>query len=67
MTTMASTVATLRQELPEVLVIVGGASVNGEYAASIGADGYAPDAVSAVKLVDSLLAHTPEHETERRA
>lgn len=67
MTTMASTVATLRRELPEVLVIVGGASVNGEYAASIGADGYAPDAVGAVKLVDSLLARTPEHETERRA
>jgi 5-methyltetrahydrofolate--homocysteine methyltransferase len=40
----------------EVKVIVGGAPVTLEYAQEIGADGYAPDAVSAVKLVHQLMA-----------
>lgn len=38
-----------------VKIIVGGAPVTGEYAASIGADGYAPDAVSAVDLARSVM------------
>jgi 5-methyltetrahydrofolate--homocysteine methyltransferase len=38
-----------------VKVIVGGAPVTEEYAREIGADGYAPDAVGAVKLVRTLL------------
>jgi 5-methyltetrahydrofolate--homocysteine methyltransferase len=39
----------------QVKVIVGGAPLTEEYAQSIGADGYAPDASRAVKLAKSLL------------
>ncbi len=39
-----------------VKVLVGGAPVNQEWAESIGADGYAEDAMGAVKLAKSLMA-----------
>ncbi|MEJ2013984.1 MAG: corrinoid protein, partial [Anaerolineales bacterium] len=39
----------------KVKVIVGGAPVTQEFADEIGADGYAPDAASAVRLAKSLL------------
>lgn len=39
-----------------VKVIVGGASVTERFANEIGADGYGPDAASAVEVVKSLLA-----------
>jgi len=39
-----------------VKVIVGGAPVTQEYADSIGADGYAPDASSAVEISEKLLS-----------
>jgi 5-methyltetrahydrofolate--homocysteine methyltransferase len=39
----------------KVRVIVGGASVTQDFADSIGADGYAPDAISAVDKVKQLL------------
>jgi 5-methyltetrahydrofolate--homocysteine methyltransferase len=38
-----------------VKIIVGGAPVNTDYAKEIGADGYAPDAASAVGLAKELL------------
>mgnify|MGYP001591457842 CR=1 FL=1 len=38
-----------------VKVMVGGAPVTSRYAADIGADGYAPDAASAVDLAKQLL------------
>ena len=38
-----------------VKVIVGGAPVTEEYAADVGADGYAPDAGSATRLAKALL------------
>jgi 5-methyltetrahydrofolate--homocysteine methyltransferase len=41
--------------LPGVKVVVGGAPITQEFADEIGADGYAPDAASAVDLVRSLL------------
>jgi 5-methyltetrahydrofolate--homocysteine methyltransferase len=47
---MKDVVAAVRADLPGVKVIVGGAPVTAEYAASIGADGYAPDAGSAVDV-----------------
>jgi 5-methyltetrahydrofolate--homocysteine methyltransferase len=48
---MKDVVAAVRAaDLPGVKVIVGGAPVTAEYAASIGADGYAPDAASAVEV-----------------
>jgi 5-methyltetrahydrofolate--homocysteine methyltransferase len=37
-------------------VIVGGAPITQEYADAIGADGYAKDSSSAVRLVAELLA-----------
>jgi len=40
----------------KVKTIVGGAPVTEKFAKDIGADGYAPDAASAVDLVKSLLA-----------
>jgi 5-methyltetrahydrofolate--homocysteine methyltransferase len=39
-----------------VRVMVGGAPVTAEFAAAIGADGYAPDAGAAVEVARSLLA-----------
>jgi 5-methyltetrahydrofolate--homocysteine methyltransferase len=39
----------------QVKVIVGGAPVTAEYAAKIGADGYAPDASQAASLAKSLV------------
>ena len=40
----------------QVKVMIGGAPVSQEYADDIGADGYAPDAASAVKLAKRLMA-----------
>jgi 5-methyltetrahydrofolate--homocysteine methyltransferase len=40
-------------------VVVGGAPVTAEYAQAIGADGFAPDAAGAVRLVRELLALEP--------
>ena len=40
----------------QVKVMIGGAPVSQEYADEIGADGYAPDAASAVKLAERLVA-----------
>jgi 5-methyltetrahydrofolate--homocysteine methyltransferase len=45
---MKEVVAAVRADLPDVKVIVGGAPVTQDYADQIGADGYAPDAGSAV-------------------
>jgi len=41
-----------------VKVIIGGAPVTESYAAQIDADGYAPDAASAVDLTKRLLGET---------
>ena len=40
----------------KVKIIVGGASVNQEFADSIGADGYAPEAGSAVEWAKKIFA-----------
>jgi 5-methyltetrahydrofolate--homocysteine methyltransferase len=42
--------------VPSVKVIIGGAPVTEDFAKEIGADGYAPDAASAVDVVDKLIA-----------
>lgn len=39
----------------QVKVIVGGAPLSEEWAAKVGADGYAPDAISGVKIVKGML------------
>jgi 5-methyltetrahydrofolate--homocysteine methyltransferase len=43
----------------EVKVVIGGAPVTAEFAVSIGADGYAPDAASAVKVAARLVGTDP--------
>ncbi len=57
MPAMQATVAVLRaSDLRDLKLIVGGAPVTEAFARGIGADGYAPDASSAVALVRSLVA-----------
>ena len=43
-------------DLPDLKVMVGGAAVTKEFAEQIGADGWAPDAASAVILARRLVA-----------
>jgi 5-methyltetrahydrofolate--homocysteine methyltransferase len=53
---MKDVVAAIRAaDLGDVKVIIGGAPVTAEYAASIGADGYAPDAASAVETAKTAV------------
>jgi 5-methyltetrahydrofolate--homocysteine methyltransferase len=53
---MEATVSALREAGPvRVKVMIGGAPVTSAYAQSIGADGYAPDASSAVALARRLV------------
>ena len=58
MTGMKTVIDTLKadQETAGVKVMVGGAPLTQEYADSIGAAGYAPDASSAVDLANDLLS-----------
>jgi 5-methyltetrahydrofolate--homocysteine methyltransferase len=41
----------------DVLTMIGGAPVTQNYATEIGADGYAPDAASAVDVAKKLMAN----------
>ena len=52
---MEETVRLLHKELPGVQVMVGGAVLTEEYAADIGADAYAGDAMGAVRIADSVF------------
>jgi 5-methyltetrahydrofolate--homocysteine methyltransferase len=53
---MADVVKALREKnIDDVKVIIGGAPITQNYAEEIGADGYAPDAASAVDLVKDIL------------
>lgn len=56
MPAMKETAAKIKQEADSPKVMVGGAPVTDEFAKEIGADGYAPDAASAVDLARTLLA-----------
>ena len=51
---MEETIAELRK-VSDCKVVVGGAVLTEEYAASIGAEHYAPNAVSAVNYVNSVF------------
>ncbi|MEG1775642.1 MAG: cobalamin-dependent protein, partial [Clostridia bacterium] len=53
---MGETIALLHRELPEVKVIVGGAVLTQAYAHTLGADGYAKDAMASVRLAEQFLA-----------
>lgn len=58
MTNMQSTIEAIREAglREQVRIIVGGAPITKSYADEIGADGYAEDASSAVRLVKEVLA-----------
>jgi 5-methyltetrahydrofolate--homocysteine methyltransferase len=56
MPAMEKTLKALREANIDAKIIVGGAPVTQGYAEKIGADGYSPDAASAVDLVKSLVA-----------
>ena len=53
---MRETIDALKAAGVEARVIIGGAPVTQSYADEIGADGYAPDAASAVDVVKELLS-----------
>ena len=52
---MEKTVGIVKRELPNVRMLVGGAVLTKTYADRIGADFYAPDAISAVRYTESLV------------
>jgi 5-methyltetrahydrofolate--homocysteine methyltransferase len=52
---MKAVVAAVHEAGLSARVMVGGAPLTPEFAASIGADGYAPDAASAVDVAKGLL------------
>lgn len=52
---MKETVALLKERCPNIKTVVGGAVVNAEFAASIGADKYAKDAMETVRYAEELL------------
>lgn len=56
MTQMPNVIEALKEAGLDVKVMIGGAPITQEYAEEIGADGYAPDAASAVDLARELIA-----------
>jgi len=56
MPAMGETLAALKEEFPDIKVMVGGAPVTQSFAGNIGADGYADDAAGAVTLTRKLMA-----------
>ena len=55
MLAMPKVIDMLKAEAPEVIVMVGGAPLSPEIAKQYGADGYAGDAIAAVKEAERLL------------
>jgi len=58
MPAMRETVKAIREAGLAVKILVGGAPITSEYAMAIGADGYSPDAGSAVDAAMVLLQAT---------
>ena len=52
---MKSTIEKIKAEGLKVKTVIGGAPVTAEFAKQIGADGYAPDAASAVSTIKEVL------------
>lgn len=55
MPSMEETVRAIKEHNPQIKTMIGGAPVSQEFAAGIGAGGYAPDGASAVDLAKRLL------------
>jgi 5-methyltetrahydrofolate--homocysteine methyltransferase len=58
MPAMRDTVKAIRDEGLDVKIMIGGAPITREFARQIGADGYSPDAGSAVDTAMELLQAT---------
>jgi 5-methyltetrahydrofolate--homocysteine methyltransferase len=56
---MRNAVAAVKAAGTDTKVVIGGAPVTEEFAAEVGADGFAPDAASAVDIVRELMAASP--------
>ena len=52
---MEETISLLHEKAPSVKIMVGGAVLTEDYAATIGADFYGADAMSAVRYAESLF------------
>ena len=61
---MEETIALLRACCPQVRIMVGGAVLNEEYAARIGADFYGPDAMASVRYAEELFGSLKEKQAE---
>ena len=57
---MAKTVKLLREGVPDVKILVGGAVLTKEYSDKIGADFYAKDAMEAVRYCESVISDLSE-------
>ena len=57
---MEETIRLLRKEAPWCKIMVGGAVLNPEYAATIGADFYAKDAMDAVRCAEQIFQNLTE-------
>jgi 5-methyltetrahydrofolate--homocysteine methyltransferase len=55
---MEDTIRLLREKKPDTKVVVGGAVMTQEYADSIGADCYAPDAMATVHFAEEVFARS---------
>ena len=53
---MEQTIRLLRAAVPQCKIIVGGAVLTEQYAASIGADAYGKDAMAAVRYAERILS-----------
>ena len=56
MANMAKTVTEIKNQYPQTVVLVGGAPLNATHAATMGADGYAPDPQAAVSFLNQRCA-----------
>ena len=54
---MEETIKLIRAKAPWCKIVVGGAVLNREYADSIGADKYAPDAMDTVRFAEEVFRH----------
>ena len=52
---MEETIKLLREKSPGCKIVVGGAVLTEEYAAAIGADKYAKDAMATVRYAESII------------
>jgi len=53
---MEKTIALIREAAPWAKIVVGGAVLNAEYAAAVGADAYAADAMETVRYAEKIWA-----------